>query len=61
MAHLAAYVHVVSPEGTSCAFGPDDEVSDWAIEQITNPAAWDEAPDAAPPAGTTPRAKRATK
>lgn len=44
---LASTVYVRDPEtGEVSAFGPDDEVPDWAAELITNESAWaqDETP-----------------
>src|SRR5262245_16752281 len=38
---LAFYVYVSNPaDGSTNVFGPEDEVPDWAQEQITNPKAW---------------------
>lgn len=51
MSKLSSYVHVVDPDGAHVAFGPDDEVPDWALAQITNPKAWAEAPVDEPEAG----------
>lgn len=31
---LATYVHVQAPDGAMVAFGPDDELPDWAAGQI---------------------------
>lgn len=47
---LAATVHLTNPEtGGTEIFGPDDEVPDWAAEQITNDGAW--ASDGSPGVG----------
>lgn len=45
MARLTAWVHVPDPDnGGVRAFGPNDDVPDWAAEWITNPHAWTDAP-----------------
>jgi len=42
MAKLNTYVHVTRPDGgPPVRFGPDDQVPDWAIEQISNPDVWE--------------------
>lgn len=41
---LATYVYVTDPEGASRAFGPDDDLPDWAVAAIPNPKAWAEPP-----------------
>lgn len=43
MAKLNTFVHVQGESGP-VAFGPDDEVPDWAAKLITNPEAWAEEP-----------------
>lgn len=66
MAKLATFVHVTNDRGVSVAFGPDDEVPEWAQSLITNPKAWAEPPTASRLAVPTPApakktaAKRAT-
>jgi len=37
---LVSFVHVRDADGKAHAFGPDDDVPDWARVKITNPAAW---------------------
>lgn len=49
MARLSTHVHVHGPGGT-VAFGPSDEVPEWARQRITNPAVWADAP----PRGAAP-------
>jgi hypothetical protein len=44
MARLATVVHVTDDKGVNHAFGPADEVPEWAQALITNPKAWAEAP-----------------
>lgn len=44
MPRLATFVHVRNASGVHAIFGPDDEVPEWAIALITNPAAWTEPP-----------------
>lgn len=44
MARLATYVHVKDDKGQDHAFGPADDVPEWAQALITNPKAWAEAP-----------------
>ncbi len=44
MARLATHVHVHDEHGTLHVFGPADIVPEWAIERITNPKAWAQAP-----------------
>lgn len=40
---LARTVYVNDPDtGLPARFGPDDEVPDWAAEQITNEGAWED-------------------
>lgn len=39
---LATYVYVTDEQQRPRAFGPDDEVPQWAASQITNPKAWAE-------------------
>jgi hypothetical protein len=41
MPRLRTTVHVVDQEGRTRAFGPGEEVPDWAAEQITNPDVWE--------------------
>lgn len=41
---LRSYVHVNDERGGRHAFGPDDEVPDWAAAKITNPKAWAQQP-----------------
>lgn len=46
MARLCGYVHVHrrAADGSvaeTVAFGPDDDLPDWAADEITNPAAWE--------------------
>ncbi|WP_009473868.1 hypothetical protein [Rhodococcus sp. JVH1] len=43
---LSAFVHVADEDGTYHQFGPTDTVPEWAAAQITNPAAWAQAPAA---------------
>ena len=53
MVRLAAFVHLRDTSGLNHWFGPEDEVPDWAAEQISNPDVW--AWDAEPtPAGPPP-------
>lgn len=73
MENLIAHVHVRDPEGGPRVLAPGDKVPDWALEQITNPKAWEggrvpaarPAPEAKPnsqqPDGTTPPAPAAVK
>lgn len=42
---LAAFVYLNDERGTVRAFGPDDEVPNWAAAKITNPKAWAQPPD----------------
>lgn len=43
---LQYFVTVEDPKtGERKAFGPEDEIPDWAAELITNPSAWAEAPE----------------
>lgn len=51
---LAAHVHVHDEHGAAHVFGPGDDVPAWAVEAITNPAAW--APDPDPGAEPEPEA-----
>jgi hypothetical protein len=44
VAKLRTYVHVTDDKGQPHAFGPDDNVPEWAQALITNPKAWAEAP-----------------
>lgn len=37
---LNTYVHVHRVDGPTVVFGPDDELPDWAVKEITNPAVW---------------------
>jgi len=37
---LVSFVHVRDADGNAHAFGPDDDIPDWARVKITNPAAW---------------------
>ena len=46
MARLAVFVHVADKNGEVHAFGPDDDVPAWAAKAITNPDAWEDAPEA---------------
>lgn len=41
MPRLRTTVHVVDNEGRTRAFGPGEELPDWAAEQITNPDVWE--------------------
>lgn len=68
MARLAQLVHVKDGQGVSHAFGPADEVPAWAVQLITNPKAWAEAPETAsrlaepaPAPVKRPPAKRAAR
>lgn len=45
---LQSTVYVLDENGEHVAFGPGDEVPDWAAKQITNKSAWEQAPDAEP-------------
>jgi hypothetical protein len=45
MAKLKSTVYVISDAGEVCVFGPESEVPTWAQEKITNPEAWEEAPE----------------
>lgn len=47
MAALIENVHVFDADGVAHVFGPGADVPDWAAKLITNPAAWDEVPEAA--------------
>ncbi|WP_058847033.1 hypothetical protein [Streptomyces silvensis] len=61
MANLITNVHVTDAAGQAHVFGPADDVPAWAVELITNPKAWDEAPVKREPVDATPKpAKRAT-
>jgi hypothetical protein len=44
MARLTNTVHVTDEQGVSHAFGPADEVPEWAQALVTNPKAWAEPP-----------------
>lgn len=46
MATLATLVHVTDADGVGHVFGPADDVPAWAVDLITNPKAWAEAPEA---------------
>lgn len=37
---LASTVHVVNENGDYLIVGPGEEVPEWALGQVTNPAAW---------------------
>jgi hypothetical protein len=41
MPRLRTTVHVVDLEGRTRAFGPGEDLPDWAAEQITNPDVWE--------------------
>lgn len=41
MPRLRTTVHVVDLEGRNRAFGPGEELPDWAVTQITNPDVWE--------------------
>lgn len=51
MAKLISWVAAYDEHGATRWFGPDDSVPEWAVRQITNPAAWDSAPAPAVEAG----------
>lgn len=44
MAGLVTHVHVTDKDGEHFVFGPGDDVPAWAKKLITNPAAWETAP-----------------
>ena len=44
-ARLRYTVYVPREDGSTAAFGPGDEVPGWARKLITNPIAWEVAPD----------------
>lgn len=48
MARLATYVVINDKDGAPVMFGPDDEIPKWAVDRITNPAAWEKEPDREP-------------
>jgi len=50
MTKLAGVVAVTDPEGAPRFLGPDDELPQWAVDQITNPKAWAEEPASPEPA-----------
>ncbi|MEV0444009.1 hypothetical protein AB0I84_23795 [Streptomyces spectabilis] len=56
MATLITNVHVMDESGQAHVFGPADDVPAWAVELITNPKAWDEAPVKHEPIDATPKA-----
>ena len=37
---LRGYAAVRDHEGNTHSFGPDDDVPEWAAQQITNPSLW---------------------
>ncbi|WP_068922195.1 hypothetical protein [Planobispora rosea] len=41
MPRLRTTVHVVDTEGRPRAFGPGEDLPDWAATQITNPDVWE--------------------
>lgn len=41
MPRLRTTVHVVDQEGRTRAFGPGEDLPDWAAGQITNPDVWE--------------------
>lgn len=45
MPKLVTYVHVRDSDGVVSVFGPGDTIPAWASKQITNPKAWDTAPE----------------
>lgn len=47
MPKLNTYVHVLDPSGQTREFGPADQLPEWAVDKITNPDVWAEAPSAA--------------
>lgn len=47
MSKLITTVHVRDADGVVSVFGPGDTIPAWAAKQITNPKAWDTAPNAA--------------
>ncbi|WP_329405408.1 hypothetical protein OG563_26460 [Nocardia vinacea] len=57
MAQLNTYVAVRDADGHDVWFGPDVDLPDWAIEKITNPAAYAIAPKRQAPAETAPVAE----
>ena len=66
---LARHVHVRNESGVFHVFGPDDDVPSWAVDKISNPAAWADGaplpsapsaparPDPAPQARPAPEAQ----
>lgn len=48
MATLAAAVYVTDEDGRSVVLVPGVEVPEWAVGQITNPAAWADDPEPEP-------------
>ncbi|MBF6085216.1 hypothetical protein IU485_28000 [Nocardia cyriacigeorgica] len=44
MPQLNTYVHVLDETGQTREFGPDDQLPEWAINKITNPDVWADAP-----------------
>ena len=44
MSKLKSFVHLLDETGVNHAFGPGDDVPDWAAKKIVNPDAWDSAP-----------------
>lgn len=64
MATLKCFVHVKDEAGVPHAFGPADDVPEWAQALITNPKAWAEPPTSASrltESAPAPAAKAATK
>jgi hypothetical protein len=64
MSRLNTFVHVHDADGVSHAFGPGDTVPGWAVDLITNPGVWAEAPVAPvvkKEAPAKPRAARSAK
>ncbi|MFE5290204.1 hypothetical protein ACFRAQ_35075 [Nocardia sp. NPDC056611] len=51
MSQLNTYVHVQDDRMVTHIFGPDDQVPEWAVKAISNPAVWadrDEYPSVGP-------------